>query len=216
MTTVAQGDGATVSFPTDPSVSGRDAAIVGSIAPRPELLAETAAEMINNALTVLNAAAVPIENPGRLATVATVVYRDQDMQVVRCLLEAAIARAEQEFASLRTARKNVELARAEVRRLSLARADRTTGTQHCPPLTSFVAPRGVPIPPKGFTWTEHTFTCTSCKRLTRASQEVIATLRRDENWEGKSDAEIAASLDFCVRCVDGEEHEGEHIEGGAR
>lgn len=64
------------------------------------------------------------------------------------------------------------------------------------------------------TWTEHTFACTSCKRVARASQEVIDQLRREQDFgdPNVTDAVIAASLDFCFACVNGEPGpEGEHV-----
>lgn len=63
------------------------------------------------------------------------------------------------------------------------------------------------------TWTEHTFTCTGCKRVARASQEAIDEVRRSF-WfeEGTGDAYVAQSLDFCIACVGGEPGpEGEHV-----
>lgn len=60
-------------------------------------------------------------------------------------------------------------------------------------------------------WTEHTFRCTSCGWTVRASKEAIAEMRRDNDVEGRTDAEVAASFDFCIECIDGEHYAGEKV-----
>lgn len=62
------------------------------------------------------------------------------------------------------------------------------------------------------TWTQHTFTCTICRRLCFASQEYIDQYRKD-SWveEGTTDAEIAEGIDYCLSCVAGIIAEGEKV-----
>jgi hypothetical protein len=65
------------------------------------------------------------------------------------------------------------------------------------------------------TWTRHTFRCTRCQRRAYASAETIAEFRRDMDFAGASDAEVAAAIDFCLACVDGTPLAGEHVPDGA-
>lgn len=53
------------------------------------------------------------------------------------------------------------------------------------------------------TWTEHTARCTVCHDLFRVSAEAIHMVRTNLDAEGQSDAEIAATMEFCLECVDG-------------
>lgn len=64
--------------------------------------------------------------------------------------------------------------------------------------------------PDADAFTEHTFVCTVCKRTARALAIAIAMMRRYEDCEGRTDAELAASLDFCLGCL-GDPREGEHV-----
>lgn len=71
----------------------------------------------------------------------------------------------------------------------------------------------MPTAPERLTWTDHLFRCTSCCRLCRASQESINGHRSDHGLGADvTDAEIARSFDFCLACVDGQHHPGEHVD----
>lgn len=155
-----QGDGATVPYPTDPSVSmGGDAADAGAtrpaadadapwhpsadcscslcrqdtssapvFAPRADLESEKPLGVVlSNAIVVLNVA--PIAEPldedfdqalDRLDIDEPVMLvRESDILQLRDLLITAQARAERDAECLKTARKNVGLALAEARRLTV-------------------------------------------------------------------------------------------------
>lgn len=61
------------------------------------------------------------------------------------------------------------------------------------------------------TWTEHTFRCVDCGRISRASQEVLDQMRRDEYIEpDTTDAALASNLQFCLAC-NGIYAPGEHV-----
>lgn len=65
---------------------------------------------------------------------------------------------------------------------------------------------------EALTWTDHTFRCTrGCGRLARAAQEYIDLGRQSAD---ETEAEIVAQFDFCLKCLDGVEHEGEQVEEG--
>lgn len=61
------------------------------------------------------------------------------------------------------------------------------------------------------TFTEHTFRCSGCHRLARASVEAIAAQRAEEPDARWTDEEIAQSFEFCLACVDGIAVDGEHV-----
>lgn len=65
--------------------------------------------------------------------------------------------------------------------------------------------------PAKHTWTAHTFYCHCCHRVARASAEAIASEREHSDCDGMTDADIAASFDYCLECCDGVIHEGEHV-----
>lgn len=64
-------------------------------------------------------------------------------------------------------------------------------------------------------WSEHTFRCSLCKRTCRVDEAVIAQFREDYAWDSPdpSDAEVAASLEFCLWCVENDLIPGEHVHG---
>lgn len=59
-------------------------------------------------------------------------------------------------------------------------------------------------------WTEYTSVCRGCGRTFRISQQAIFQARVEED-SADTDKEVAESLDWCLRCVDGDkpEYEGE-------
>jgi hypothetical protein len=63
------------------------------------------------------------------------------------------------------------------------------------------------------TWTEHTFVCVDCKRLSYASRESLDECRANlaDDEQDTTDAEIANCWEFCLSCAEGEELEGEHV-----
>lgn len=61
-----------------------------------------------------------------------------------------------------------------------------------------------------FTWTTHTFICTVCKRLCRASQEAIDEQRAVADCAGLTDAQVA-EFEFCLKCVAGIDAPGEKV-----
>ena len=60
-------------------------------------------------------------------------------------------------------------------------------------------------------WTEHTFTCLSCKRVCRASQEAIDKSREFAGDKDATDADIAGSFEYCLGCCDGVTVSGEVV-----
>jgi hypothetical protein len=63
------------------------------------------------------------------------------------------------------------------------------------------------------TWTEHTSNCRFCYRDFYISREAIDELRNFDEYKDQSDAEIAATMDVCLGCLEGTDIEGEHVSG---
>lgn len=62
------------------------------------------------------------------------------------------------------------------------------------------------------TWTQHTFRCRGCERTAFASQEAIGDVRAAEpGGASLSDEEIVRRFDFCLECLFGDTHAGEHV-----
>jgi hypothetical protein len=65
------------------------------------------------------------------------------------------------------------------------------------------------------TWTEHASRCRFCGILFRISKEAINETREAERGvypdDELTDEVIANSLDICLTCVTGEQHDGEHV-----
>lgn len=65
-------------------------------------------------------------------------------------------------------------------------------------------------------FTEHTIVCQCCSRTVRIAQEVIDKIRRDEGpYPNLSDRDIALSLEYCIRCVDGAKTDEEVVNPNA-
>lgn len=65
------------------------------------------------------------------------------------------------------------------------------------------------------TWTPFTFTCAQCKQLCYASREAIESTRENDLPDTYTDAEIAGSYEYCLRCCNGEETIGEQVDIGS-
>lgn len=65
-------------------------------------------------------------------------------------------------------------------------------------------------PPVKYTWTTHTFVCSACHRLCRASQEAVDEARREGDYGNLTDAQVA-QFDFCLSCVAGIDAPGEKV-----
>lgn len=81
------------------------------------------------------------------------------------------------------------------------------GSQYCPPLVAASAKTRTAT----YTWTEHTFTCTVCRKLTRASREAINEQRENADCEGMTDSDVVSGFEFCLKCVSGILAPGEHV-----
>lgn len=123
---VPQGDGAMTSFGEASALGehGESASTGGTV--RADRAPESVGVKLSNALVVLNC--TPVVSGSDL------VFRACDIAELRRLLAAAKEQAEREAGELKTARRNVDLARAETRRVLISKADRTRGDAFHPPL----------------------------------------------------------------------------------